>query len=328
MAQATAISTTGTATATASALGGGAGLGGTQGDANAAALAETSNGAQATATAYVNGDATVSATAQSAIATGYVTAISGEVTQTGSGALAMSSQVNSAGIEQELAYNGAVNAAFVGALPSTLTINDFLANDATLNNLIGSADPDATDLVYGLQSGVAQAGASGAQVVTSTDDFTLDTTELTGRLVMGLIGSQAWGLGVSDIKLTVTFDGATQVSEEFATVAAAESYFSDNVALSEAVSALPAGPLQVGVTLAVTSSTGGGGFGDEFLFSTTGVNGPLTVNTGTGATIGVNQTGAISGVSIAESGDLSGVTFTATLTDATGLLTVTAAPRQ
>ena len=93
--------------------------------------------------------------------------------------------------------------------------------------------------------------------------FTLDTTKLSGNLVLGLLDPKAEGAGFSLLSLTVMVGATLYVNKTFHSLSGAESYFTDN-----AVSLGPVGSasgLVVMVSLDVTVNAAGEGFADDFL---------------------------------------------------------------
>ena len=107
----------------------------------------------------------------------------------------------------------------------------------------------------------------------------------------------------------------------FATLAAANTFFTNDAINLGSFS--QTNGLTVQVTETMVTSTPGAGFADELVLGATGGNGPPVFAGSTSKIIGVSQATRISGVSLSESGSQRGVTYTVTVSDTNGLLSLT-----
>jgi hypothetical protein len=116
---------------------------------------------------------------------------------------------------------------------------------------------------YGTQGATATNTATGPETLTSTEQFTLNGAAADGDLILGLVGNTSFGTGFTSLTFTASV-GATQVeNQHFDTLAAAQSFFSDN-ALD--LGAIPeTDGLLVSLSLTLESSTSGDGFAQSFL---------------------------------------------------------------
>jgi len=170
------------------------------------------------------------------------------------------------------------------------------------------------------------AAASGSHEYISSQNFTLNGSIISGHLIVGLIGDQVIG-SVSDtgdfssLKFTVVVGGATTVSKTFTSLAAANTFFT-NDAVDAGTFNSKAG-LLVTVKLDLTTSTAGFGFGQSFVLGSTDGFAPPVITAPGQLELVANQSTAISGVSVFEATALTGgQTVTVNLADAHGLLVV------
>ncbi len=311
----------GTATVTAAATGG---TGAPQGNANANATASTAAGQLAQATALADGPVAIAQTSANTSDTGTLLGVTANTSETASGSLTLSSSAEINGITPQL--DGANDYAFADGLPGSIFINNTMASNSAINAVLGSADTAATILGFGVQGGAAEAQASGSQVVTTTEVFTVNASDLSGDFYLGLVGNQALGT-VGSVAFTAFVGGTEEVNKNFTSVSAAQGYFDDNpVSLGAVPSVEPVGGLAVTLTLTVTASTANSAFGESFLLGTTGVNGPPVIGVADPTfVIGQGLTTKISGLSLSEVGNTTGEGFTVKLTDTNGLLSASGA---
>jgi hypothetical protein len=319
----------GTITAVAGATGGSAGgTGAAGGTANSTATANglgASSTASATAVATggsaSGGAAQASATATSDIVltAGNLYGVSASASGTNvPGTLRMISTASIGGSAPVL--DGANDYAFINGLPGGNFVSNILTQNAAINNVLGSVDSTATILGYGTQGGVAESGATGSQTVSTSEAFTLNAASLSGNIILGLVSNQVVGSGFTALNFTVDVGTTAVLNDNFATVAQAQAFFSDQALNLGAMSAQPPGNVQVTVDLTVTSATSGSGFGASFLLGTTGVNGAPAFTVPGAQTLTQNVAKAITGVSLSETGNTTGEQFDVTVQDTNGAL--------
>ncbi len=209
-----------------------------------------------------------------------------------------------------------------GTQGSTLSVTglDGAVEDAagnTLGAVTATTGIHVDNLVQTLQvNGVTTNGtvATGASLVNAANDSTAYLNVIGGDFKIG---------GMSGVTQTYSLTAVGQTSGSGATSA----LFTETSALTEFYEKISALGLANGVYAVSGSATDLAG-----LYATTAAPFDITIETATpsitapsSATVGLGQPWAVSGVSIAETaGNLSGETYTATLTDATGLLSATA----
>ena len=170
--------------------------------------------------------------------------------------------------------------------------------------------------------------ASGSQSYVSSETFTLNGQDLSGDLIVGLLGSSVTGSvgdtsDFSSLTFTVKVDGATTVSDSFTSLAAAQAFFADD---SINLGAMPdAAGTTVQVSLDVTSATAGFGFADQLVVGATdGFAAPVLAGP-TSMAAQAGKTLAVGGVTVSEPDPLgAGQTITVVLSDGLGQLSVTA----
>jgi hypothetical protein len=194
-----------------------------------------------------------------------------------------------------------------------------LAGNSNLDAELGTAQ--ARVFGYGVQGGYEISGA-GTQTHQDSIDWTVNLTGLQGHLILGLLGNQALSTGFSSLQFSVDVDGAQVLDKDFTSLASAESYFSDQ-ALDLGTVSDSAANLTVSVNFDLTSTASQSGFAEDFVIGTTARNGPPGITAPATATVGVGEAGAIGGLSLAETGNTSGETFTVTLSDKHGDLSAT-----
>jgi hypothetical protein len=299
-----------------------AGSGVPTGLALASATAVTAAGQQAIANASATGSATITTTAATSGSglIGEVSAIVG--TSGGVGTLIGASQANIAGTTN--GFSGTNDSAYasVTGLPAAGFVSSRLASHPIVAAKLGTGT--ATVLGYGVQGAIARAGTTGVQTYTSSIDWTINTSSLTGYLIFGALDNDASiTSGFTSLTFTATVAGVTVTNTAFGNVAAADAFFNNN-AVSLGGFAQVAG-LTVDLTLALTTSSTGAGYGEDFFLGTTGGNGPPMIAAPGSLSLGIGQPAAIAGVSISETGSTVGETFTATVSDANGDLSATGA---
>jgi hypothetical protein len=188
-----------------------------------------------------------------------------------------------------------------------------LTSDPVVSEQLDS--PLTTLAGIGWQGGYYETSSSGAQEYKSTTSFTLNTTNLSGALVAGLLGSQSFGNGFYSLGFSVTVAGVTVVSQTFTTLATAQAYFNDQVLNLGAVT--PVAGLTVAFNLDIISGTANTGFGAAFALAVTP---PLLITAPPTAVLTYGTPTAIAGVSLNEAGAQSGETFTVTISDTAGKL--------
>jgi hypothetical protein len=260
-ANATGAGVSGTASAFASATGG---AGTSQGGVHATATALTANGqlanviasgsgssgtAQSTATTAVSGPVSlVSSVAQSPVA-GTGTALSRAVSTTVFG------------------FNGASNNsyAFATANPNAGFVSSALASHSNLNAALGGAT--AGVFGTGVEGAFYASTASGAQEYRSSIDWTLDTTTISGNLIVGLLDSQTLGTGFTSLNFTIIENGRTVENDTFTSLSAAQAFFTNHVL---DLGTFASGPtLSLGMNFDLITSAAASGFGEDFLVGAT-----------------------------------------------------------
>ena len=247
---------------TATATGGIGGAGLSQGTANANASA-TGRSVRANANATGGADTLHAAATTSGGAVSNATA---STDATGGGAMTAAGSAIDQG--SPLAATLGVNSDFATIVtrPDAIFVSTLLAQpaNAAINTVLGG--PSATILGYGAQGGAGLAGANGAQTLSSSEQFTLNASGLSGHLAVGLVGSQVLGSGFSSLSFTATVGGVTVMNQSFATAAAAQAFFANQVLDLGAFQHVDGLIVSLGLTL--TTSTAGDGFSEAFLLGT------------------------------------------------------------
>ncbi len=167
-----------------------------------------------------------------------------------------------------------------------------------------------------------ESNATGTQTLTSSETFTLKAANLSGNLILGL-ASPITANVTGTFSITTKVGGTTIAAGTmtFATLAAANTFFTNNAINLGSFS--QTNRLTVQVTETMVTSTPGAGFADEIVLGATGGNGPPVFAGSTSKIISVSPATPISGVSLFESGSQRGVTYTVTVSDTNGLLSLT-----
>ena len=331
-----------TATATAQATGGF--TSGSMGTATADATAVTDDQQQAIATAKAYGTGAVAQTSAQTQAAGndLVLAVSASTGNTAfasyNAVMTSGATINGAG--EALSAASGVAFSWVTGLPgaSVLTpillptlaqgaVNPFAAIDQSLSSAHNS---DATVLGYGVQ-GVETGDTTSSATISTSQTFKLGLGALSGDLVLGLVGETFYG-AFNNAVLTVTVGGNVVVNQVFHTASDIQTYFSDNLVDlgSYGGQPIPISGLAVTVGLSVTTTPGTianpytlSGFGTEFILGSTGTVSPPVIGvTSPAAVLGVGQATPIGGISVSEAGRTAGDTFTVTVSDTHGVLSV------
>jgi hypothetical protein len=296
------------------------GVGTTMGVANASASARAASGQQADADAVATGSSGSAQTVATTVGTSFVTGLSADakspVTSAGANARSLADASTVYG------FNGATNDDYASGTiaPSAATVS----NDFTTHSKVAAALGGAFSTVFaaGVQGAAYATGATGSLDYVSSQNFTLNGTIMSGHLIVGLLDDQALGTGFQSLTFTVLVGGVTKVTQTFSTVAAAQTYFTNNSVDAGAFSS-KAG-LVVTVKLDMTENAAGQGFGQDFLIGVTDAHPPPILSAPASQLVQQGQATAIGGVSVSEANALpSGQTVTVTLADTSGLLTVT-----
>jgi hypothetical protein len=220
----------GTAIATAVATGGSGGAGSVQGAvgaANATSNAQTTKGAlaQAQSTAFgSNGQAT--STANTAYA--FVNAQSSAAAPT-TGGTATTNAIAQGGSGQAFVNPGQTADAFSTALPNKAYATTLIGGASHVAGaLLGPPDQVFGTAILGANYASDGGGESASYSASSTFDFGYG-----GDLMLGLIDNQengfANGLGFQSMEFTIVTDGVEILDRTFTSLAAAESFFRDDV---------------------------------------------------------------------------------------------------
>ena len=269
----TGASSTATANATATS---GAGTG--QGSANTNAIAVTANGQQATANSSANG---VSGTAQ----TTATTSGGSIVDSVAASAQAQVGSTTTATCGADLAglvtgLNGSNNNsyAFATGAPSASFVSSELSDHSNLNAVLGA--PAATVIGTASQGAFYAAGATGSQEYKSSITWNLNTTNMSGDLVAGLMDDQTLGTGFQTLNFSVVEGGVTIVNDSFSSLASAQTFFTDHVLDLGSFTSTP--DLTVTFNFDLVTSSSGSGFGEDFLLGT-GIAAPVLSGGGNSA---------------------------------------------
>jgi len=255
---------TGTASSTAFSQAGTLGAGTTLAVANATSTAETKSGQLASALAVAKGGSgTASSTALSSggIVTSLTATASAPTVVSGeAGAQVGTSAFTSGNSYSDNAYASAgIGAAFSGLGSHVGTVFD---NSQTVDFGTG-----AVGGVYGLS-------ATGAVTYSSsiTWDVATGTLPSGGDLVLGLVSGSSTGAGFTDLKFTVTTNAGLVLNENFTTVAAANTFFTDNLQNLGLWATGVTGTLDVTIKMTETLNAVGNTYGAEFMLGATPVS--------------------------------------------------------
>ena len=147
--------------------------------------------------------------------------------------------------------------------PTASFLSTALSGHSNVNTALSGAQAAGGIFGAGVLGAAYATGATGSQEYIDTETFTLNGYNLGGHLILGLLDTQTSGSGFSSLVFTVTVGGVTKVSQSFSTVAAANTYFSNDAIDLGAVPTTPA--LQVVVKFDLTTSTAGSGYGEDFI---------------------------------------------------------------
>ena len=307
-----------TSNVTATATGG---SGSTTGTAHASATANTANGQTATASSSADGSSDTGSTTATTVSSGLVSNVTATTSTSGGGTVTGESSANiGGGIPGEDTSQESASAFAVGSPNSS--VNSFISANTNINAQLGSGNANAVVFGGGTMSAFGESNATGTQTLISSETFTLNATNLSGNLILGL-GSPITA-NVSATFSIVTKVGGTTIAAgtmSFATLTAANTFFT-NDALNLGSFSHTNG-LTVQVTETMVTSTPGAGFADEIVLGATGGNGPPVFTGPASEIIGQSHATPISGVTLSESGSQTGVTYSVTVSDTNGLLSLT-----
>ncbi len=304
-----------TARAIASATGG-SGL--KQGSATASATATTANGQESQATATGDGSADSFTATASTSASGVLLGLTDTAKVTGGGKMTTVAAATVGGASPGFASSADNAYSDADGDPSSAEVASLVSGKSKVAAELDTTN--AVDFADGTQ-GAYESSASGTPSFTSSETFHLDAAHLMGDLVLGFLSPKATGSGLTDATLTVTVgSGAAQVFTE-TSLAAANSFFSDDAVNLGRFTA--AASLAVTVSLSETFSGAGSGYAVDYLIGTTG-SGSLSILAPGAQVLGVGKAKSITGLSLSPSNTLANETFTATLADSKGDLEVAA----
>jgi hypothetical protein len=289
------------------------------GSANALAQATTAAGQLAQANAMASGSGGFARTAATTGATGFVSSFTGDAQSSVTGAGATAASLADA--VDPFSFNGDAAGAYVfGTIaPNAAYVSNALSSHSNVADAFAS--PFATVFAAGVQGAYDAVATGAAQEYVSSENFTLNGSTMSGHLVLGLLDDQALATGFTSLAFTVTVAGVTDITETFTTLAAAQSYFSDD-ALDLGTFASKNG-LTVGVGFDLTTSAAGVGFGEDFVLGVTDANAPPRLTRPATVVVQQGQASPITGVTVSEADPLpQGQSITVTLADSNGLLSV------
>ena len=273
-------STTGSATASVNATGGNVGANpygfffGSGGSAVATSMA-TGTTVSSTATAQggqdASGGGSASALAGGAAASGTISVAASSSVGAGDLVTADSAAANGAGSGS--GASSAEAAASIGvAAPSLAAGNQALAlidgaPDAASVGDITNTNPSiaaafATDPTYfGIAElgGASTAAVASPQTISDDIELTVDVQSTANDLVLGFYDGTAAGSGFTNLTLTVTANGAVDLTQSFDSLASLDSYFTDNAV---GLGSLPSegSTLNLEIALSLTTDTAGSGY--------------------------------------------------------------------
>ena len=224
------------------------------GAANAASTAITANGQQAHAQSTASGGSGLSTATATTTDLISITATS-------------KAPVTAASVVTDSIVNSGttIHASSAPSTTEAYAYSSALANFPNLGPNVGAVFNDPASITFGSGALGANyaAGAVGKQTYTSSIEWVLDPA-LTGlpplgHLELGLINNIVTGAGFSNLVLSVIENGFTLLTQNFATVAAANAYFNDHVIdLGAWATHLPAGQLlNVKVNMQLTANAAG-----------------------------------------------------------------------
>jgi hypothetical protein len=166
-----------------------------------------------------------------------------------------------AGAVSGLDRSGLNSYAFVNGLPGDSFVNDAFASHPTVASMFATAG--ATVL------GTAAQGAlnSSSRTFDSQVRFTLDTSGLSGDLLVGLLDHASFGHGFDSLTFSIVEQGVTVLSTAFGSLSAAEAFFDDRVL--DLGSFTSGSTLDLSFNFELVASSVGNGFGEDFVFGAT-----------------------------------------------------------
>jgi hypothetical protein len=210
------------------------------------------------------------AAAGTAIATGGSGAAQATA-QTSGGLLAgLAAAANSTVNGQGYAYAGAqIGPTFAGFTPrdAYAVVVGLGKFTAPLGAIVGAVfnNPSTVQLGAGALGGMAAVGSTGADTSASSIEWTVATSTLpgSGTLYLGLTGGTPVNAGFTSLTFEVLKQGHVAITETFASVAAANTYFSDDLSSLGIWSSGVTGNLDVKVLVSETNTGAGNGYGIE-----------------------------------------------------------------
>jgi hypothetical protein len=159
-------------------------------------------------------------------------------------------------------HTGINASAFATALPGGTFVSNAFAADPTVATAFGAAG--AVVLGTAAQGAFYPSDATGSHTYTSEADFTLNSTQLTGHLLVGLLGSLNLGSGFDSLDFSVIENNTTVKTEDFTSFAAANAFFDDTVLDLGSIPTSSSLDLKFDFELMVSGI--GDGYGENFLF--------------------------------------------------------------
>jgi hypothetical protein len=141
-----------------------------------------------------------------------------------------------------------------------------LAEYGTLGPNVGAVfnAPATVDFGTGALGAEYNQNAAGAVTYTSSIGYEINPATLpAGTLDLGLVNDTVNGSGFTDLTFKVAVNGATLIDQNFTTVAAADTYFTDDLQ-NLGPWAAPDSDLEVTVSLTATLLGAGNGYGVDF----------------------------------------------------------------
>jgi hypothetical protein len=251
----------GPSTAAATAIGGNGGAAASKGIAQATAVANTINGQQATAHATGAGNGGLVSTSTETSGS-VITSLRSAATGPTDGTVNAESRANVARNVSDLDQSGLTAYAFGTGLPGGAFVNGALSTHPN----IGSAFSASGALVLGTGAEGAYFANDGTTANTFESDLTFDlnTTSLSGDLLVGLLDNLTFGSGFDRLEFRIIKQGATVLDDVFTNASAAQGFFDDHILNLGTFSNIQ--PLDLEFSLVLTASSPGQGFGEDLLF--------------------------------------------------------------
>lgn len=232
------------------------------GSATSLATAETLAGGEAESRAQSKGGAGQARAVATTWTTGLVTKVVAEGVAVVNGLSSAGAAVSEGGVwttnpdANRSAYAHAI------AAPTAILIDAALSTNTKVNTVLGT--DLATVVGYGMQGGQTQAGSVTGLAYESSATWSLNTTSLSGDLVLGMVGSTLSGTGFQSMTLTVSIEGVTAFTQTFTSGSAgATTAFFNNKVLNLGDVAQDA---DLGVKVSFTAVGGGAGTGYGFTY--------------------------------------------------------------